>query len=98
MLDPPDAAVDDDGAADDEELDGAADDEELEAGVELVAAGAAAELVEELAAAGAAELVGELEFEPHPAKTSAATTVAPASNPRIDLPVIAIYPSPDPLL
>jgi hypothetical protein len=68
MLDPPDAAVDDDGAA---------ADEELEAGVELVAA-------------GAAELVEELEFEPHPAKTSATTTAAPASNPRIDLPVIAI--------
>jgi hypothetical protein len=68
MLDPPDAAVDDDGAA---------ADEELEAGVELVAA-------------GAAELVEELEFEPHPAKTSATTTAALASNRRIELPVIAI--------
>ncbi|MGH2868317.1 MAG: hypothetical protein ACRDNK_12220 [Solirubrobacteraceae bacterium] len=68
MLDPPDAEVDDAGAA---------ADEELEAGAELVAA-------------GAAELVEELEFEPHAAKTSATTTAAPASNPRTDLPVIAI--------
>ncbi|MGB9182583.1 MAG: hypothetical protein WCB67_00830 [Solirubrobacteraceae bacterium] len=68
MLDPPDAEVDDDGAA---------ADEELEAGLELVAA-------------GAAELVEELEFEPHPAKTSATATAAAASNPRIDLSVVAI--------
>jgi hypothetical protein len=77
MLDPPEAEVDDEELEAGAELVAEVDDEELEAGAELVAA-------------GAAELVEELEFEPHPARTSATTTAAPASNPRIDLFVIAM--------